>query len=84
MIEFGVGGDPPLPPCTHQGSGVALPQRSIGLHIEPLRLLPAPIKAVIPIFLPLHFLPGWTLVIGSQVGEFRCGLGLQNLPSCVF
>jgi len=37
-----------------------------------------------PVLLPLHFLPGWTLVIGSQVGELRWGLGLQNLPSCVF
>ena len=51
---------------------------------EPLRSLPAPIKAVFPVFVPFHFLPGYTLVIGSQVGEFGWGLGLLNCPSCVF
>jgi hypothetical protein len=34
------------------------------------------LMAVFPVSLPLHFLPGWYLVIGSRVGEFGWGLGL--------
>ena len=43
---------------------------------EPMRLLPAVIKAVFPVFLPLHFLPGWNLMVGSRVGEVRWGFVL--------
>ena len=48
----------------------------ISRYVEPMCLLPALIKAVFPVFLPLHFLPGWNLMVGSRVGEVRWGLVL--------
>ena len=41
-----------------------------------MRLLPALSMAAFPVFLPLHFLPGWNLMVGSRVGEVRWGLVL--------